>query len=217
MSIKQLSLSLIAVLAVAAPGSGAAASPDRPAPSLLALVDGMPPDQPTTPGQPSPPTQTTPTQPVVTDVEIFAVLETITDTSIDHAREAQKTASDRRVKKFAESIVKRNTAAKRRQASLRTRHNLQAAAGQTSESFQREAEQTFSDMRGLEKGGAYDRAFIDNNVELLSNAIGYINNRLLPNVQLPALRTELQTVVGQLETDLKSAQKLQSQLTEKTS
>lgn len=218
MSIKQLSVSLIAVLAVAAPGAGAAASPDQPAPTLLARADAMPPDQPTTPNQPSPPTQTPPpAEPVVTDGEVLAVLETITDSNIDHARDAQKAASDKRVKKFAESIVKRNTAAKRRQATLRARHNLQAVGGQMSQTFKREVDQAFSDMPAGEKGLAYDRAYIDNQIEILTNAIGHINNRLLPNVQLPALRTELQTVVGQLETDLKSAQKLQSQLTEKTS
>ncbi|HEY8377861.1 MAG TPA: DUF4142 domain-containing protein, partial [Nannocystis sp.] len=121
------------------------------------------------------------------------------------------------VKKYADSLIKRNTAAKRRHATLRARHNIQSTAGQVSESFEREVEQTFADMRGLEKGANYDRMYIDNQVELLSNAIGYVNNRLLPGAQLPALRTELQTVASQLEADLKSAQKLQSQLEEKTS
>lgn len=201
MSIAKLSLSLIAVLVMAA--SGPAAASLQPA--------GASP-----PGQPTPPTQTTPSQPVVTDLDILAMLETISDMNIDEARDAQKTATDRRVKKFAESVVKRNTAAKRRQASLRTRHNLQAAAGgQANDAFKRESEQIFSDLRGMERGVDYDRAYIDNEVELLTNAIGHINNRLLPNVQLPALRTELQTVVGQLESDLKSAQKLQSELAEK--
>lgn len=194
MSIVKSSLPLTVVLAAAIPCI-AVAQPAAPA---------------------TPPTETAvPAEVPVTDADIIMVLSTINELTSQEARDAQKSAQDRRIKKFADTRVKRAAAAKKRQTTLRNRFKLQPSGSAVNDTLKQEFEATYKDLDGLERGAAFDRAYIDNELEALTNIAETINRRLLPAVMLPQLRTELKTVLDQVESDRKEAQRLQTALQQK--
>lgn len=197
--------SVLVALAVALPGSAAAAdarqAPTMPSPTQPTMPS---PTQPTVPG-----TATAPAEDV-SDAEIITLLEVISDTGVDDNRDAQKSVQDRQVKKYADRRMKHAKAAKKRQTALRNRHKLKSEEGKAHAAYKRD---THKDLAGTTKGREYDLMYIDDEIETLTNILDVIDRQFMPYVDLPALRTEVQLVRTEIDGDLKEAEKLRDRLT----
>ena len=214
MSFTRTTLPLTVALALALPGVAAADQPGPTQPSTP--TTGAPtPTKPAT--SPTHNTEQTPTNvraptDELTDEEILMVMETINDTSAEHNRRAQKAAKNRRVKKFAETRVKHAKTANKRQTAMHTRLKLKPKTGPTDVAFKAAMTEIYKDLDTATRGNEYDTTYIDDEIQALTNVLDAIDRRFIPNVDLPELRDELNTLRAQVETDLKEAEAIRDAL-----
>ena len=148
-----------------------------------------------------------------TDDEIFGVLETINDEEIETAELAKQWAKSNRVKEYAILMIKEHRAANERQEETRQAMGLRATDSRTSDNIERNLDQKRETLEEVPTGDPFDRAYIDIMVESHASVIEMIDKDLLPNAQMPALRSELQSVRAAVESHLNIARQLQEALT----
>ncbi|PCC71902.1 protein of unknown function [Nannocystis exedens] len=210
MSFDKTALPLTVALALALPGVAAATDvppdPSRPTtPTTGAPTNPHPPTSPTHNTDENPTNVQAPTD-EITDEEILMVIETISDSSAEHNRRVQKSIKNRRVKKFAENRVKHARAAKKRQTAMHARHKLKPKSGPVDAAYKASMDETYKDLDTAARGHEFDLTYIDDEIQALTNIRDAIDRKFIPNVDLPELRDELNTVRAQIETDLKAAE-----------
>lgn len=215
MSFTRTTLPLTVALALALPGVAAADMPPGPSqpstPTTGAPTHPSPSTSPTHNTEQTPTNVQTPTD-ELSDEEILMVMETINDTSAEHNRRAQKAAKNKRVKKFAEMRVKHAKGAKKRQTALHVRHKLKPKTGPTDVAYKASMTEIYKDLDTATRGNEYDTTYIDDEVQALTNVLDTIDRRFMPNVDLPELRDELNTVRAQVDSDLKEAEAIRDAL-----
>lgn len=212
MSFTRTTLPLTVALALTLPGVAAADMPPGPSqPSTPTTGAPNPPTSPTHNTEQNPTNVQKPTD-ELTDEEILMVMETINDTSAEHNRRAQKAAKNRRVKKFAETRVKHANGAKKRQTAMHARHKLKPKTGATDVAFKASITEIYKDLDTATRGHEYDTKYIDDEVQALTNVLDTIDRKFMPNVDLPELRDELNTVRAQVDSDLKEAEAIRDAL-----
>lgn len=154
---------------------------------------------------PSPPTTAAPSEHKFTDAEIFGVLKAINDATIEESRVAEPLVTHHGLKRFAKHLVTQHTAANKREAALHERHRVQLAESGLSGQIKAKSQQKVHDLKNTSKGPAFDRAYIDAQIQFNTEAIDSIDRKLLPNAQGEHLRKELHTLRAALEADLKEA------------
>lgn len=219
MSRSKHSLPLTVALAVALPCTVAAAS-DQAQPSQP--TQPMQPTQPHTGAPPSTPgtgTTTHPNAPThgtasnapqeeISDAQIITLLEIVSDSDVEHNRKAHKAMKDRRAKKFADTRMKHAKAAKKRQAALKNRNKFKTDRGDAATVYETTVVEVYKDLDTAKAGREYDMAYLDDEIETLTNIVDLIDRKLLPNVDLPELRDELNTVRAEAETDRAEAERI---------
>ncbi|WP_434420259.1 DUF4142 domain-containing protein [Nannocystis pusilla] len=215
MSITKTTLPLTVALALALPGVAAADMPPGPSqpstPTSGAPTNPNPPTSPTNNTDQNPTNVQTPTD-ELSDEEIVMVMQTINDTSAEHNRRAQKSAKNKRVKKFAETRVKHAKAAKKRQTAMHARHKLKPKTGATDVAYRASITEIYKDLDTATRGNEFDTTYIDDEIQALTNVLDAIDRKFMPNVDLPELRDELNTVRAQVDTDLKEAETIRDAL-----
>jgi putative membrane protein len=159
----------------------------------------------TTPAAPPPP-------PPLADAEIVAVAKAANDGEIETSKLAKSMAKDKKVKDFAAMMIKDHTAANKRQAAWAKKAKIEAKDNDVSTRLTTDAKSRVDTLKGLEKGAAFERAYIDAQVEMHTAVLTAIDTQMLPGVQNPDLKAELTTTRTAVEGHLNMAKEIQAGL-----
>jgi len=158
-----------------------------------------------TPAPPPPP-------PPLADGESVAVAKAANDGEIETSKLAKTMAKDKKVKDFAAMMVKDHTAANKRHAALIKKAKIEAKDSELSNALTADAKTRVETLKGTEKGAAFDKAYIDAQVEMHTAVLSAIDTRMMPGVQNPDLKAELATTRAAVESHLNQVKEIQTAL-----
>jgi len=210
-----LSLSLGSLLAAGCqksntdtiPPEPAVTTPAEPAPEPEP-VDTADADAAAAAATPAPP----PPPPPLADGESVAVAKAANDGEIETSKLAKTMAKDKKVKDFAAMMVKDHTAANKRHAALIKKAKIEAKDSELSTALTADTKTRVETLKGTEKGAAFDKAYIDAQVEMHTAVLSAIDTRMMPGVQNPELKAELTTTRAAVESHLNQAKEIQTAL-----
>jgi putative membrane protein len=147
----------------------------------------------------------------VTDPQIAAIVVAANSVDIEAGKLAQSKTKNRKVKEFADSMVRDHTAVNKAAVALVTRLGVTPEENDTSRSLTTSGEQTRARLSGL-SGKAFDRAYIDNEVAYHKLVIEALDKTLIPGAQNAELKQTLISVRPSFIAHLQHAEQLQASL-----
>jgi putative membrane protein len=213
-----LSVSLGLMLAAGCSKSNSDTTPPEPAmtepapPPPVVQTEPEPTPAPT-PAAEQPP----PAPPPLSDGEIAAISKAANDGEIEMAKIAKTRAKDKRVKEFANMMVKDHGDANKRESALVKRASITAIDNESSRKLTDDAKTRTDTLKSTDKGAEFDRAYIDSQVQVHTAVLDMITNQMLPAAQNPELKAELEAMRGTVEAHLTQAKDIQTALTQPSS
>ena len=150
----------------------------------------------------------------LSDAEVASVAVVANQIDIDNAKIAQERSKDDDVLKFAETMISDHKAVIAQAAALVKKLGVTPKDNAVSQQLQTDADKAGSMLRS-KSGAAFDKAYIDHEVEYHKAVIDAVENLLIPETDNTELKELLQNVVPALQAHLEHAQMLQKQLVEK--
>ena len=213
-----LSLSIGSLLAAGCQKSNTDTVPPEPAVTTPPPADPTSPPETTdaaggdaaatpaaTPAAPPPP-------PPLADGESAAVAKAANDGEIETSKLAKTMAKHKKVKEFAAMMVKDHTAANKRHAALLKKAKIEVKDNDLSKSVSTDGQARVETLKGTEKGAAFDKAYIDAQVEMHTAVLGALDTRMLPGAQNPDFKAELTSTRAAVEAHLNQAKEIQTAL-----
>jgi len=124
--------------------------------------------------------------------EIVATMAAADRGEISLGRFAQTRASSRDVRDYARSMVTMHTDASARMSAVAQRLNITSMEGVESRRLTSDARSTQQRLSRL-RGAAFDRAYLDAEIDAHSHLLDQIDRTLLPSVRTADLRTAIQS------------------------
>lgn len=152
----------------------------------------------------------------VTDSQIAAIVVAANSVDIEAGKLAQSKTKNKKVREFADSMVRDHTAVNKAAVELVTRLGVTPEENDTSRSLTSSGEQTRARLSAL-SGKAFDRAYIDNEVAYHKLVIAAIDSTLIPGAQNAELKQTLISVRPSFIAHLQHAEQLQASLSGKKS
>jgi putative membrane protein len=147
----------------------------------------------------------------VTDPQIAAIVVAANSVDIEAGKLAQTKTKNKKVREFADSMVRDHTAVNKAAVDLVTRLGVTPEENDTSRSLTTSGEQTRARLNGL-SGKAFDRAYIDNEVAYHKLVIEALDKTLIPDAQNAELKQTLISVRPSFIAHLQHAEQLQASL-----
>lgn len=147
----------------------------------------------------------------VTDPQIAAIVVAANSVDIEAGKLAQSKTKNRKVREFADSMVRDHTAVNKAAVDLVTRLGVTPEENDTSRSLTASGEQTRARLSAL-SGKAFDRAYIDNEVAYHKLVIEALDKTLIPDAQNAELKQTLISVRPSFVAHLQHAEQLQASL-----
>lgn len=147
-----------------------------------------------------------PTQPQIAGIIISANSE-----QRENAQIAQDKAKNTPVKQFAMTVLNERKAANRQAGDLAERLHIKPEENETTRAIKKLTKKTRSKLKRL-KGDAFDRAYINGEVELHQMLLDTMNNALIPGAQNRHLRSLLVNDRTLIEARLNQAREIQSKI-----
>lgn len=136
------------------------------------------------------------------DAQIASIVVTANQVDIDAGKLAESRASAAAVKAFAKQMITDHTGVNKQAVALATKLKLTPQDNPTSQSLKKEGDDNLKHLETL-KGAAFDKAYIDHEVDYHAQVIGAIDKTLIPsaqNAELKALLVDSRPAfVGHLE------------------
>ena len=145
------------------------------------------------------------------DPQIATIALTAHQIDVDRGKLALKHTKNDEVKQFAEQMVNDHQAGIKEAMALATRLHVTPQPSDVSKSLQADAKKAAARLK-KEKGGRFDRDYIDTEVAYHQAVIDAVKNVLVPGAQNADLKTLLQTAVPTLEGHLQHAKMVQAQV-----
>ena len=153
----------------------------------------------------------TPAPQVMTDEEIFKVIDLTNTAEVDQAKVAQTKAKNAKVKNFAAMMITQHTKAKDKGNKLSTKLGVKPSESSTSTMLKSDTDSMLSQLKS-EPAADFDRAYMDRQVEAHQKVLSMLDEKLIPNAKDPELKTLLQDMRTTVESHLKDAQTIQASL-----
>jgi putative membrane protein len=145
------------------------------------------------------------------DAQIAAIAVAANSTDSASGELAKQKAANPKVKEFAQRMVTDHGGVNKQAVALAGRLHLTPEANPTSQQLTQGGEQSRQQLQGL-SGAAFDRAYIDHEVEYHQTVLQALDQTLIPNAQNADLKKLLQQVRPAVDAHLKMAQDIQKQL-----
>jgi putative membrane protein len=145
------------------------------------------------------------------DAQIAAVLLAANEGEILTSQVAQNKATDQDVRRFADRMIAEHTAATQRLQALLQQQNMAANFNALSQQLTAEANQGIEILNTLE-GEAFDRAYMDLQINLHAKVLFLMDSVLLRQIQDPALRQDATVARGYVQVHLQDALPIQVRL-----
>jgi putative membrane protein len=127
-----------------------------------------------------------------TDPQIAHIAYTAGVIDINAAKQAEKKASNKEVKAFAQDMVRDHEAVNKQALDLAKKLNVTPQENDTSKTLQKQASDKLAELSKL-KGAAYDKAYIANEVAYHKQVNSALETQLIPSANNPELKNLLQT------------------------
>lgn len=149
--------------------------------------------------------------PALSDPQIAHIAVTANTIDVETAELAESRAESPDVQAFARTMITDHTAVNEQAAALAQRLGVTPEANQVSSSLQSDADAARSRLEGLD-GAAFDRAYIDREVEYHQAVLDALDDTLIPAATNAELKGLLEQVRPAIQAHLDHARSLQSQL-----
>ena len=146
-----------------------------------------------------------------TDPQIAAIVVTANQVDIDAGKLAASKSSNPEVKKFAQQMVTDHTGVNRQAKELVTKLKVTPEDNPTAQSLKKGGEENLAHLKTL-SGKAFDKAYVDHEVEYHQQVLDAIDKTLIPSAQNAELKSLLVKVRPAFEAHLEHAKHLQSSL-----
>ena len=156
-------------------------------------------------------TTTTPPSTTPSDAEIAATVVAANDTDIKNGQLALSKTANAGVKAFAKEMVAAHTQLNQQGSALLTKLNVTPADNPTSTSIRTGGDTTRETLKGL-SGDAFDKAYINAEVDLHQAVLDQLDNTLIPSAQNAELKDLLQKARPTIAAHLDHAKSLKSKL-----
>lgn len=150
--------------------------------------------------------------PRLTDAEIAAIVKAANDSEIEQGKLAKTKARNKKVKDFAAMMVKDHTDMNKSGDALARKANLEPKDNEISAHMTDESRTTLESLKTAAKGDAFDRAYMDAQVNAHTQVLEAIDKNLLPSVQNADLKVELEKARPKVEAHLGQAKQIQAML-----
>lgn len=146
-----------------------------------------------------------------TDAQIAAIVVAANQVDIDAGKLAQSKASNKEVKKFAQTMVKDHTGVNKAAGDLVAKLGVKPEENPTSNSLKDGGKQNIARLKAL-KGAAFDKAYIDNEVAYHQAVLDAVDKTLIPSAKNQELHDLLVKVRPAFVAHLDHAKQLQASL-----
>lgn len=144
----------------------------------------------------------------LSDGQIAAILTTVDDGEIEQAQAALQRATDPEVRDFASHMIDQHTASKRAGAQLAAQTGIKPVDSPKSKELQASGAQQLQLLNSAEQTN-FDITYLSGQIEQHTAVLKLIEDQLLPAVNLPALRDQLQNARGMVQAHLDQARQIQ--------
>ena len=134
----------------------------------------------------------------LTDAEVAAVAQAINDTQVELGRVALERVDMEVVRRFVQRVVDQHTRAQTELGQLLNELTIQPADHDLVQQVRSEAMRERSRLDLTPRGGLFDRAYIDGQLQLLNSYLRLLNNRLVESATIP----EYSQVLERLQDDI---------------
>jgi putative membrane protein len=147
----------------------------------------------------------------VTDAQIAAIVLAANTVDSTGGVIAQQKGTNPAVKQFGQTMVTDHGGVNKQAVALAGRLNLTPEENPTSTQLKQGGQQSAAQLSGL-SGAAFDRAYIDHEVEYHQTVLDALDQTLIPNAQNAELKALLQQTRPAVAAHLDMAKNLQTQL-----
>ena len=145
------------------------------------------------------------------DAQIASIVVTANQVDIDAGKLAKSTAASADVKKFADQMITDHSGVNKQAVALVTKLKVTPEDNPTSQSLKSGGEKNVANLKTL-KGAAFDKAYIDHEVEYHQAVIDAVDKTLIPSAQNAELKALLVKVRPAFVAHLEHAKHVQSTL-----
>ena len=146
-----------------------------------------------------------------TDPQIASIVVTANQVDIDAGNLAKAQASNSEVKTFAQQMITDHTGVNKQATDLVTRLKVTPEDNPTSQSLKSGGDKNLANLKPL-KGAAFDKAYVDHEVEYHQQVIDALDKTLIPNAQNAELKALLVKVRPAFVAHMEHAKMIQSSL-----
>ena len=147
----------------------------------------------------------------LTDPQIAAVALAANSTDSAGGVLAQQKATNAKVKEFGQRMVTDHSGVNKQAVALATRLGVTPEENNTSTQLRQGGEQTRQQLSAL-SGTAFDRGYIDHEVEYHETVLAALDQQLIPSAQNADLKALLQQTRPAVEAHLQHARQIQAAL-----
>jgi putative membrane protein len=147
----------------------------------------------------------------VTDPQIAAIVVAANSVDVEAGKLAQSKTKNRKVREFADDMVRDHTAVNTAAVDLVTRLGVTPEENDTSRGLTSSGEQTRARLGAL-SGKTFDREYVDNEVAYHKLVLDAIDKTLIPDAQNAELKATLVKVRPMIAAHLQHAEQLQASL-----
>jgi putative membrane protein len=146
-----------------------------------------------------------------TDPEIAHIVVTANSIDIDAGKMAEKTSKSAEVKAFAKQMVTDHSAVNQQASDLAKKLGVVPKENATSKSLKDSADATMKSLKA-EKGAAFDKAYVDNEVAFHQTVLDAIDKTLVPSAKNAELKALIVKVRPAIMAHLEHAKSIQSKM-----
>ena len=150
------------------------------------------------------------------DAQIAAIVVTANQVDIDAGKLAESKAASKDVKAFGKQMVTDHTGVNKSATDLAAKLKLKPEDNPTAQSLKKGGADNVAHLKTL-KGAAFDKAYVDHEVEYHQAVIDALDKTLIPNAQNAELKSLLVKTRPAFIAHLEHAKKLQSSLAKSAS
>src|SRR5678815_1242632 len=145
------------------------------------------------------------------DAQIAAIVVTANQVDIDAGKLAESKSTDSKVKAFGKQMVTDHTGVNKSATDLVTKLKVKPEDNATAQSLKKGGQENVAHLKTL-KGAAFDKAYVDHEVDYHQQVIDAIDKTLIPSAQNAELKALLVKVRPAFIAHLDHAKHLQSTL-----
>lgn len=147
----------------------------------------------------------------LTQEEVAEILKTANDAEIDMAQAAKRRAENKEVKEFAKHMEEQHKENNKEAKKVTKKADIDMKNNDTAKSLKKDSKEKLAELK-KKKGADFDRAYIENQVQMHEMVLRDLNEKFIPAAQNPEFKAFLETTKTHVQEHLSKAQQIQQTL-----